>query len=253
MKHKWLYLVGVAAICSFLTCCKSYVSETKVIGDTNTVIDMSKLSDEVYSAEMDDDMAAETLTGWVENNGILVCEYVFYQDKSDKYGVNSTSSSDIYKFLNDDGTLNEDSLGETREVGNYDFSGRFAYPEIKLNGLLKNLKLEYMSDNHNSYEYYDDGEYQGVIKMFPGNDEYMFQFVPTTGLEGIIDAVEFGTLKASDGNDVLVMVEDNTEKNYYSVYWYPLGGFSIEIMRSNNDELYTVDQLQEIMNEIVLK
>lgn len=199
------------------------------------------------SAGVDND---SKIYGKTQVDDLLVNDYVFEQDKSADYGVFSTSSKDAEAFLKEDGTFSFRSLGET---GNYDYSGRFAYPEVKTFKRLQNLYLEYRSDMSTHYVFSDGGENQGVIGFYLGHDNYKLCSDLNAHVDGIADWTEFATLKTPEGENVLVYVKDTAAKDKCSVYYYKLGAFSVKVQRNANDELYTPDEFQEIMNNIVLQ
>lgn len=184
---------------------------------------------------------------------MLVNDYVFEQDKSADYGVYSTSSKDAEAFLREDGTFNYHALGETGKIGNYDFTERFAYPKVKTSERLQNLYSEYQSDLSTHYTFSDGGEKQGIITLYLGHDNYMLCYDPSAHVDGVVDFTEFATLKTSDGEDVLVYVRDTAAKDKFSVYYYKLGAFSVKVQRNMNDELYTPEEFQEIMDNIILQ
>lgn len=233
-------------------------SETASVTETHVeTIDMSTESTNTETPDMTTDPvsvegSSETY-GKTQVGDVLVNDYVFEQDKSEEYGVFSTSSKDADGFLKDDGTFDRHSLGKTGEICNYDYSGRFAYPEVKTSKRLQNLYLEYRSDISTGYVFDDDGENQGVIGIYLGHDNYQLCSNSDAHVDGVTDYTEFATLKASDGQDVLVYVRDTAAKNKFSVYYYKLGAFSVKVQRNMNDELYTPEELQEIMDNIVLQ
>lgn len=192
---------------------------------------------------------------YTEQDGILVLNEVILRDKSDEYGVYSTSSEDAKAFLNEDGSFNYHALGVTGEVGNYDYSGRFAYPELKASNLIQNIKLSYRSDSKIQYSFTDDGEYQGIVTIYLGNDNYAFCYNKEAHVDGITDFERLGDYTVSDGSIVEVMIKDDSKRDgyNYTIYRYPLGAFTVEIQRISNDETFTDADFQSIIDNIVLK
>lgn len=174
---------------------------------------------------------------------------------SEEYGVCSTSSEDAKAFLNEDGSFNYHALGVTGEVGNYDYSGRFAYPELKASNLIQNIKLSYRSDSKIQYSFTDDGEYQGIVIIYLGNDNYVFCYNKDAHIDGITDFERLGDYTVSDGSTVEVMIKDDSKRDgyNYTIYRYPLGAFTVEIQRICNDETFTDSDFQSIIDNIVLK
>lgn len=147
------------------------------------------------------------------------------------------------------------SLGATGEVGNYDYSGRFAYPELKSSNLIQNIKLSYRSDSKIQYSFTDDGEYQGIVTIYLGNDNYVFCYNKDAHVDGITDFERLGDYTVSDGSTVEVMIKDDSKRDgyNYTIYRYPLGAFTVEIQRICNDETFTDADFQSIIDNIVLK
>lgn len=225
---------------------------TEAVEETTT--ETVEETSEVESTEVADNNGVSPYE-YTEQDGILILNDVFLRDKSDEYGVYSTSSEDAKAFLNEDGSFNYHALGATGEVGNYDYSGRFAYPELKASNLIQNIKLNYRSDSKIQYSFTDDGEYQGIVTIYLGNDNYVFCYNKDAHVDGITDFERLGDYTVSNGSTVEVMIKDDSKRDgyNYTIYRYPLGAFTVEIQRICNDETFTDADFKSIIDNIVLK
>ena len=190
------------------------------------------------------------ITGSVISNTMILCDYVIEQDKSDEWGVHSTSSADALQFIDDDGMYIYQSLGETDVTGNYDFSGRFAYPVVNTNEFFKTTEIEYRSDlkmvvNCRN----EEDKIMNVVTINLGHDDY--DLTKNVETEGVTPTTEYGTVITSEG-ETDVLLKDATEDLTFSIYTYRLGAFTVKIQR-NTDTLYTPEELQLIVNSIKLQ
>lgn len=189
-------------------------------------------------------------TGSVISNTMVLCDYVIEQDKSDEWGVNSTSSADALQFVDDDGMYIYQSLGETDVTGNYDFSGRFAYPVVNTNEFFKTTEIEYRSDLKMVVNCRNEEDrIMNVVTINLGHDDY--DLTKNVETEGVTPTTEYGTVITSEG-ETDVLLKDATEDLTFSNYTYRLGAFTVKIQR-NTDALYTPEELQLIVDSIKLQ
>lgn len=190
------------------------------------------------------------VTGSVISNTMILCDYVIEQDKSDEWGVNSTSSADALQFVDDDGMYIYQSLGETDVTGNYDFSGRFAYPVVNTNEFFKSTEIEYRSDLKMVVNCRNEEDrIMNVVTINLGHDDY--DLTKNVETEGVTPTTEYGTVITSEG-ETDVLLKDATEDLTFSNYIYRLGAFTVKIQR-NTDTLYTPEELQLIVDSIKLQ
>lgn len=242
MKKRVIVFSLLSCLCLSLCACGSKATKDVVIDTSKT----SEIAEEVFE-EVVEEAKEEGLL-----DGVMTVEE---QDKSDEWGVNSGSCEDAYKFLKDDHTVDYAALESTGEVGNYDYSGRFAYPEVVEGKYLKNIELQYRSDTSESLGFSDNGEYCGTINIYLGHDKYDFRVsqIGVEPLEGCAPIESFGSMNI-DGENVEVAVVNNLQDSMpYTVYSVTKGAFTVEIQRSRNDAMFTQDELAGILDEIVLK
>lgn len=185
------------------------------------------------------------------DSALTYADYIMEQDKSEEYGVNSTSSEDAYQFLNEEGAFILGSLGETENVGNYDYSGRFAYPTIVKNDLFTECLVSYRSDHSMIIDCRGkDGIVTNTISFTLGNDNY--EFTKNAPLSDYVPPTEeFGTVNTEEG-ETTVLSRDSSEKLGFSIYVYKLGAFTVQI-QYNNDTMYTPEELQAVVDVIKLQ
>lgn len=213
------------------------IEETET--ETPTEVDVESETDSIGKA-----------TGSVISNTMVLCDYVIEQDKSDEWGVHSTSSADALQFIDDNGMYIYQSLGETDVTGNYDFSGRFAYPVVNTNEFFKTTEIEYRSDLHMVVNCRNEEDrIMNVVTIKLGHDAY--DLTKNVETEGVTPTTEYGTVITSEG-ETDVLLKDATEDLTFSSYTYRLGAFTVKIQR-NTDTLYTPEELQLIVNSIKLQ
>ena len=207
--------------------------------ETPTEVDVESETDSIGKA-----------TGSVISNTMVLCDYVIEQDKSDEWGVHSTSSADALQFIDDNGMYIYQSLGETDVTGNYDFSGRFAYPVVNTNEFFKTTEIEYRSDLHMVVNCRNEEDrIMNVVTIKLGHDAY--DLTKNVETEGVTPTTEYGTVITSEG-ETDVLLKDATEDLTFSSYTYRLGAFTVKIQR-NTDTLYTPEELQLIVDSIKLQ
>lgn len=266
MKRKLLVVtLGACLVLSLVGCgskepvvigSTSETSATKV-GDTivEAVESAVESIEEVTETETPTEVEPETdsigkATGSVISNTMVLCDYVIEQDKSDEWGIHSTSSADALQFIDDDGMYIYQSLGETDVTGNYDFSGRFAYPVVNTNKFFKTTEIEYRSDLHMVVNCRNEEDrIMNVVTIRLGHDAY--DLTKNVETEGVTPTTEYGTVVTSEG-ETDVLLKDATEDLTFSSYTYRLGAFTVKIQR-NTDTLYTPEELQLIIDSIKLQ
>lgn len=268
MKRKLLVVtLGVCLVLSLAGCGSK---EPVVVGGTsessttrvgNAVVEavesavesIEEISETETPTEVDIEPETESIgkaTGSVISNTMVLCDYVIEQDKSDEWGVHSTSSADALQFIDDNGMYIYQSLGETDVTGNYDFSGRFAYPVVNTNEFFKTTEIEYRSDLHMVVNCRNEEDrIMNVVTIRLGHDAY--DLTKNVETEGVTPTTEYGTVVTSEG-ETDVLLKDATEDLTFSSYTYRLGAFTVKIQR-NTDTLYTPEELQLIVNSIKLQ
>lgn len=268
MKRKLLVVtLGACLVLSLVGCgskepvavgSTSETSTTKV-GDTlveaveSAVESIEEVTETETPTEVDVEPETDSIgkaTGSVISNTMVLCDYVIEQDKSDEWGVHSTSSADALQFVDDDGMYIYQSLGETDVTGNYDFSGRFAYPVVNTNEFFKTTEIEYRSDLHMVVNCRNEEDrIMNVVTIRLGHDNY--DLTKNVETEGVTPTTEYGTVVTSEG-ETDVLLKDATEDLTFSSYTYRLGAFTVKIQR-NTDTLYTPEELQLIVDSIKLQ
>lgn len=268
MKRKLLALtLGACLVLSLVGCgSKESVavgstseSPTTKVGDAITeavesaVESIEEVTETETPTEVDVEPETDSIgkaTGSVISNTMVLCDYVIEQDKSDEWGVHSTSSADALQFIDDNGMYIYQSLGETDVTGNYDFSGRFAYPVVNTNEFFKTTEIEYRSDLHMVVNCRNEEDrIMNVVTIRLGHDNY--DLTKNAETEGVTPTTEYGTVITSEG-ETDVLLKDATEDLTFSSYTYRLGAFTVKIQR-NTDTLYTPEELQLIVDSIKLQ
>lgn len=268
MKRKLLVVtLGACLVLSLVGCgskepvavgSTSETSTTKV-GDTiveaveSAVESIEEVTETETPTEVDVEPETDSIgkaTGSVISKTMVLCDYVIEQDKSDEWGVHSTSSADALQFIDDNGMYIYQSLGETDVTGNYDFSGRFAYPVVNTNEFFKTTEIEYRSDLHMVVNCRNEEDrIMNVVTIRLGHDNY--DLTKNVETEGVTPTTEYGTVVTSEG-ETDVLLKDATEDLTFSSYTYRLGAFTVKIQR-NTDTLYTPEELQLIVDSIKLQ
>lgn len=235
--------------------------------DISTTEDSTVEVAEDDTVESEDTFEVEELTAGEantaqESNALLaeVIEVVTYSDfaksqnKSEEYDFNSNSSQDAFEYLKEDMSFNISSLGDQGKVGNNDYTQRFLYPQILPNEFYDRIEITYQSDLSLQALCYTEGESTHVINISLGHDNYTFAKDFDEAASGLIPYLEFDTVIA-DGKEVMVYraVKEYEEFGVdYSKHLYTLGAFTVSV-QNNTDYLYTIEELQKIVDTIVLQ
>jgi hypothetical protein len=247
--------------------------ETTESSTQESTEDISTTEDDIVevaeddTTESEDTFEVEELTAGEaniaqESNALLaeVVEVVTYsdfaksQDKSAEYDFNSKSSQDAFKYLKEDMSFSISALGDQGKVGNNDYTQRFLYPQIQPNKFYDKIEITYQSDLSLRADCFTEGEPTHVINIYLGYDNYTFTKEYDEEADGLTPCVEFDTVVA-DGEEVMVyrVVKEYEEFGVdYSKYLYTLGAFTVSV-QNNTDYLYTIEDLQQIVDTIVLQ
>ena len=165
-----------------------------IVGAVESAVEgIEEVTETEMTTEADVEPETESIgkaTGSVISNTMVLCDYVIEQDKSDEWDVNSTSSADALQFIDDDGMYIYQSLGETDVTGNYDFSGRFAYPVVNTNKFFKTTEIEYRSDLKMVVNCRNEEDrIMNVVTINLGHDDY--DLAKNVETEGVTPTTEY--------------------------------------------------------------
>lgn len=200
----------------------------------------------------------------------VIDEAVLSADKSEEYGVNSISCYDLDQYLDENGNLQPDIA--SAENFYFEYSGRWAYPEITPCRFFGELVLTSRTDSSSEYMSVDSetGD-QFSFSVYSGKDLY-------NGAVGNI-GYDFGddstfiekafTIQTVDGEaDVtreyreIMMLKDKGENGEaletpeeviynFSSYTFVIGNFSVSLAPNVGTEL-TQEEVQLIADNIRL-
>lgn len=230
--------------------------DTSTIGDNSIEVEIRDDTFEVEEltageanvAQESDALLAEVI------DVVTVADFAKSQDKSDEYDFKSNSSEDAYKYLKEDMSFSIKSLGDQGKTGNNEYTQRFLYPQIQPNKFYDSIEIAYQSDLSLCANCFTGDEPTHVINIYLGHDNYTFAKEYDEGADGLTPCVEFDTVIA-DNKEVMVYraVKEYEEFGVdYSKYLYTLGAFTVSV-QNNTDYLYTIEDLQQIVDTIVLQ
>jgi hypothetical protein len=278
MKRKlYLTLVGVI-VASSLTACgakskqttKQETSEetevTEDVVDDIADIDEVEVTEDVVDDAADTEEQAEPVdesyggneSEYDEFTQALIDEYNSTDHSYQKWyddalegGVTCTSA---YDYLNEDGGFDTDKLGDSGQVGNHDYTGRFVFPTMKDNDVVSGAELSYLSDMSECVDFIYDGV-KSVATFYLGNDNYEFFTTYQEGDNYNTTHEFFCSIKTPlDSSDVYVSRYINDDENSsfgYGVYYFELGAFSVKIQLNEDTSELTADDLQKVVDSIV--
>ncbi len=162
-------------------------------------------------------------------------------DKSEEYGINSTSCYDLNQYLDEDGNLPIEWLDDP-ETGMY-YSGRWAYPELMDCRFYTDVHLTERTDRCEVLYASDSKTDSNVnITIFSGLSAYSTD----------VKLSEFGRGEVleipTESGIVNVMLSDSYDGMVYS---FPIGNFSINVHWCN-DERLTEEELIILIDNIIL-
>ena len=280
MKNKIVAtMFGLCLSISIIGCANTNqeaVSKIDIVETTESTTDVDMTTDDTFAiggnsieveTEENDTLEVEEFTDGeasvVQESDALLAEvvevvtysdYAKSQDKSDEYDFNSNSSQDAFKYLKEDMTLSIKSLGEQGKSGNYDYTQRFLYPQILPNEFYDRLEVTYQSDISLDASGYTEGVPTHVIKIKLGHDDYIFAKEFDEAANDLTPCVEFDTVIV-DGKEVMVYRAIKEYEEFgvdYSKYLYTLGPFTV-IIQNNTDYIYTIEEVQQIVDTIILQ
>lgn len=125
-------------------------------------------ADEESSEEIENDA-----DGAVNNEEFpIIGDYVVGEDKSDEYGVYSTSCFDLDQYLDENGELTDEI---TAGAYSEEYSGRWAYPEFTPCEMLAGLTMNVKTDRMAAYDFAWNENYDAYrIIIYSGLADYNF-------------------------------------------------------------------------------
>jgi len=161
------------------------------------------------------------------------------------------TSEDAWKFLDEYNYADEELLGESGQVGNYNYTGRFAYPDINIPEVVHD-GFEYKSDNSYAVSFkYADNSASLFCTVYLGHLQYQSAstFVSEEDrLEGV-DYFSSQRTAVTEEGEVIVYEKISDE---WCVYAYKLGAFTVMLQVTADDIPISDEQLQQYVSGITL-
>lgn len=213
---------------------------------------------------------------------LTIADAVSSQDKSADYGVNSTSCYDLDQFLDSEGRVPADWFGDDKIM--YEYSGRWAYPEINPCDLIVSLTLNGRSDYSSEYSFVDSSDAYYSMSVFPGLDDYrttesmVGMDFGDTGMSAPVSVftaqTEYGDTEVYDTylSTVMTLYNENTEFDEEGnaidpetgeaavgddnavethTYSFHIGNFSVQVITNNTDG-FSQEDLEKIIDSFEL-
>lgn len=169
-----------------------------------------------------------------------------YRDIRSTTGRNSTSTDDVWEYLTEDGIIDVEHMDDLWEYGARSYTGRWAYPTLLESEVTKDLYLYDWTDSYCTY-IADEGENNNAILICTGYDVFNLY---TSGDDNAEYRFEvFNTYNVHD-DDIEVYSVCGDEQSI--TYLYKLGGFTVVIEFSGEENSFDEELLLEVMNDIVL-
>lgn len=169
-----------------------------------------------------------------------------YRDIRTTTGKNSTSTSDVWEYLTEDGVIDTAHSDDLWEYGARSYTGRWAYPTLLESEVTKDLYLYDWTDSYCTY-IADEGENNNAILICTGYD--VFNLYTSGDDEAEYTFEVFSTYNVG-GEDIEVYSVSGDEQSV--TYLYKLGGFTVVIEFSGEENSFDEELLLEVMNDIVL-
>lgn len=253
MKKKALTVILSLCVAMALTACSgnaetTEVEETAVVADAQAEAEAEEQEEAVESEQTENEASADEESSEEIESGDefpIIEQAVIDNDKSDEYGVYSTSCFDLDEFLDDNGELPGSGDWENTDWDTY--TGRWAYPEITPCQFFDELTLSERSDK--SEVYWVDG-----FTMFISSGLWVWNWKLEDSMDPHFAEYEacprhLFTAQTADGEtDVLVITdsfkssglyaegeeynEDEVEwtEYKYNTYVFHIGNFTVELM-----------------------
>lgn len=197
-----------------------------------------------------------------EGKPYIVTQDVLDNDKSEEYGIYSTSCFDLDQYLNEDGELpNLDDFDKWNE-----YTGRWAYPEITQCDMLKDIYLGYKSDRFERFYFKDKSGNDTVLYISSGIQGYNLKVELTDMAQysdnPMLPQLMFTTETVDGTTDIVSSIRqisfgEEDPWQYYREYVFHVGNFTVEVQCAMTDEdedpiELTEEEIQEIIDNIRL-
>lgn len=189
MKKKALMVILPLCVAMILTACggntdTTEVEETAVTAegveaDAQAEVETEKQEEAVESeneASADEESSEEIESG--DDGSVnseefpIIGDYVVEEDKSDEYGVYSTSCFDLDQYLDENGELTDEI---TAGAYSEEYSGRWAYPEFTPCEMLEGLTMNVKTDRMAAYDFaWNENDDAYRIIIYSGLADYNF-------------------------------------------------------------------------------
>lgn len=276
MKKKALTVILPLCVAMAMTACggnaeTAEAEETAVTVETQAEAEAEEQEEAIESEQTENEASADEESseeiesgddGTVNGDEFPIIEQaVIDNDKSDEYGVYSTSCFDLDEFLDEEGML--PGVYETTDWDEY--TGRWAYPEITPCKFFDGLRLTYRSDKYEmlvfdgndtifgfnmcissgpeSYNYWNQFANDPDYAEFDGYYKYMFTAQTSGGETEVLSMIDTSTVY--EGTDVDFDSSDGTDVIETS-YLFTVGNFTVDIAPFWS---YDVDNPNELSEE----
>lgn len=230
---------------------KTHIEDVTAEGSDEVIVN------EDENSEADNTEADEFLT---------VCPCLEEQDRSDDYGVYSTSCYDLDQYLDENNEATDSEIWGDKALEEY--SGRWIYPELTPCKFFNELFLSSRTDLCERYRCKDEsginisilvssglGQYHYSVGLLDAGIEYPYEYMftaqTTTGETDVIHrcySAGGGTCTVYDG-DGNVIEEGEDEEYMVNAYSFNVGNFSID-MYYDNEKTLTEEEVQLIIDNI---
>lgn len=164
-----------------------------------------------------------------------------YRDVRNQTGLNSESTDDVWKYLDDNGNISTDAPDELWDMGVNSYTGRWAYPTVTECEATKDFFLYDWTDSFCSY-IADPGENNHAILICTGYDVFNSYTDANSDAE-----YTFDKYKTVDVNGESIDLYSVSAAEDTVTYLYKLGGFTVVVEFMGGE-----DMIDEVIQNISL-